>query len=318
MRVLRYAAFFFLVAGMPAVVPGQTICFDDAKPQRWEIGMKVEATGATTGINATMPVPVTWPEQQVKLVGQDVSSNAKIKYEKLGGGGKKLGGGVTQMRVTIRRLNAGQTAHAFITLEIVRGSIHAPAQTAGLKAPAQPPQQLRQFLGNSPQIETTHRDIQRLAVQIAEGKATDWEKAEAIYDWIRANIQYRFDKTLRGAVAALKAGRGDCEEMTSLFIALCRANRIPARSVWIPDHCYPEFYLEDAQGKGHWFPCQVAGAREYGPFGEMYETRPILQKGDDFRVGRVRKRYVAETFSAANALRDPRYQYVRRQVPLAE
>lgn len=305
MRALRYAAFLLLTAGMSATVAGQTIRFDGAKPQRWQIGMTVEAQGAITGIVATVPVPVPWPEQKVKLVGQDVSRDARIQY-------KSLDGGVTQMEIRIPRLNAGQTAKALLTLEVIKGSIHAPAQVAGLKAPAQPSRELRQYLGTSPQIETTHRDIQALAAQIVQGKATDWEKAEAIYDWVQANIVYKFDKELRGALAALKAGHGDCEELTSLFIALCRANRIPARSVWVPGHCYPEFYLEDAQGQGHWFPCQAAGDRA---FGEMHEARPILQKGDDFRVSGKRKRYVAETFSAKNTLANPRIQFVRTQLP---
>lgn len=308
MRVLRYAAFLFLAVCMPAVVLGQTIRFDDAKPQRWQVGMTVEATGAITGITATVPVPVPWPEQKVTLVGQDVSRDVKIRY-------KSLDGGVTQMWMTIPRLNGGQTAKALITLEIVKGSIHAPLQTDDLKAPAQPTQQLRQFLGTSPQIETTHRDIKRLAQEISQGKATDWEKAEAIYDWVQANIKYKFDEQLQGALKALKAGHGDCEELTSLFIALCRANGIPARSVWVPGHCFPEFYLEDAKGQGHWFPCQAAGARA---FGEMQETRPILQKGDDFRVAGQRKRYVAATFKANNALGDPRIQFVRKQLPVME
>ena len=51
--------------------------------------------------------------------------------------------------------------------------------------------------------------------------------------------------------------------------------------VWVPGHCYPEFYLEDAEGRGHWIPCQAAGTRA---FGSMPEHRPILQKGDNFRV----------------------------------
>ena len=47
--------------------------------------------------------------------------------------------------------------------------------------------------------------------------------------------------------AALRDGTGDCEELSSLFIALCRAHGIPARTVWVPDHCYPEFYLAGFQ-----------------------------------------------------------------------
>jgi len=51
--------------------------------------------------------------------------------------------------------------------------------------------------------------------------------------------------------------------------------------VFVPDSCYAEFYLHDADGQGHWFPCQVAGPRE---FGGMSDHRPILQKGDNIRV----------------------------------
>jgi hypothetical protein len=36
--------------------------------------------------------------------------------------------------------------------------------------------------------------------------------------------------------------------------------------------------IDDA-GKGYWFPCQSAGAKA---FGGIPETRPILQKGDNF------------------------------------
>ncbi|MGH7140641.1 MAG: transglutaminase-like domain-containing protein, partial [Pirellulales bacterium] len=69
--------------------------------------------------------------------------------------------------------------------------------------------------------------------------------------------------------------------MCWLFIALCRASEFPARTVWVPKYCYPEFYLEDADGHGYWFPCRVAGTRE---FGGINEHRPIWQKGDNFRV----------------------------------
>jgi hypothetical protein len=50
--------------------------------------------------------------------------------------------------------------------------------------------------------------------------------------------------------------------------------------VWVPGHTYAEFYLLDDEGKGHWFPCQPAGARA---FGGIPDNRPILQKGDNFK-----------------------------------
>jgi hypothetical protein len=269
--------------------------------------MIVDAPGACTGIVATVPVPRPWPEQQVKIVDKDVSRHARLLPY------RTLSGGVTQMRISIPRLAAGETAKALITLEITKSSIAGPTKTDGLTIPAQPSHELRQYLGSSPSIETSHRRIKGLAEEVVQGKSSAWEKAEAIYDWVQANIEYKFDAELKGAVTALEEGHGDCEELTSLFVALCRANGIPARSVWVPGHCYPEFYLEDESGQGHWYPCQAAGARA---FGEMHETRPILQKGDKFQVPgeRKAKRYVAETFRAKNALANPRVQFVRKQI----
>ncbi len=80
---------------------------------------------------------------------------------------------------------------------------------------------------------------------------------------------------------ALESGYGDCEELSSLFIAICRLHDIPARAVWVPGHTYPEFFMVDEEGEGHWFPCQAAGTYA---FGTMNELRPILQKGDKFNV----------------------------------
>ena len=104
--------------------------------------------------------------------------------------------------------------------------------------------------------------------------------------------------------------------MTSLFVALCRNARVPARMVWIPEHCYPEFYLEDADGNGHWFPCQAAGTRQ---FGRMDEYRPVLQKGDRFKVPEKRApmRYVSEFFKCDKKGKgDPRPNFIREMIEI--
>lgn len=305
MRALPNAIILLLVG--TGFTAAQEIRLVNPVTQRWQVGMIVEAPGACTGIVATVPVPRPWPEQQVKIVEEDISRQARLLPY------RTLSGGVTQMRISIPRLAAGETAKALITLEIKKSSIVGPAKTDGLTIPKQPSSELRRYLGSSPSIETSDRRIKRLAEEVVQAKADAWGKAEAIYDWVQANIEYKFDAELKGALTALEAGHGDCEELTSLFVALCRANGIPARSVWVPGHCYAEFYLEDESGQGHWYPCQAAGTPS---FGEMHETRPILQKGDKFKVQdeRKAKRYVAETFTAKNALANPRVQFVRRQI----
>src|SRR6187397_2843637 len=88
-----------------------------------------------------------------------------------------------------------------------------------------------------------------------------------------------------------------------LFIALCRANKIPARMVWVEGHAYPEFYLEEADGKGFWYPCESAGAHA---FGGMPLARTILQKGDNFKVPerKERLRYASDYLIGVPASRD--------------
>ena len=94
---------------------------------------------------------------------------------------------------------------------------------------------------------------------------------------------------------------------------MARAAGIPARTVWVEGHCYPEFYLVCPQGEGYWYPCQAAGARA---FGSMPDLLPILQKGDNFRdpdrPGRS-LRYVSEFIrgSAIGGAGSPRVIWVR-------
>ena len=117
---------------------------------------------------------------------------------------------------------------------------------------------------------------------------------------MRENVEYKFDTQIHSCLDALDSGKGDCEELSSLFIAICRARDIPARAVWIPGHTYPEFYLLDENGNGQWFPCQAAGSRQ---FGEMNERRPVLQKGDRFKVSGQKElqRYAQPTLKCRDA-----------------
>ncbi len=64
-------------------------------------------------------------------------------------------------------------------------------------------------------------------------------------------------------------------------------------------HNYPEFYLLDRKGVGHWIPAQVVGPAW---FGEMSEYRPIFQKGDRFYdpFAKQAVRYSPHTLRVAN------------------
>ena len=114
--------------------------------------------------------------------------------------------------------------------------------------------------------------FQQMAAEITQGKTGDVEKAYAIYDYVFHNLRY--DKTGTGwgrgdAMWACDSKHGNCTDFHSLFIALIRAEKIPARfeigfplpagksEADIPGyHCWAEFYLD---GKG-WVPVDISEA----------------------------------------------------------
>ena len=282
------------------------IRFGEKRTHRLQIGVIITAGSRNcTGLKASVPVPTEWPEQSVKIVDEEVTPSVKrISYRTLGGGAK-------QMIIIVPRLAAGQVAKALITFEVTKREIKAPAATDGFFIPKSVGREMRRYMAPSPFIESTHKTIQKLSRATAKDKANAWKIAEALYDVTREKVEYK-NGPLKGALRALRDGTGDCEEMTSLFVALCRASKIPARSVWVDGHCYPEFYLVDKKKQGHWFPCQAAGTRS---FGAMPEARAILQKGDNFRDPdrpRERLRYVNDHLTGTGGR--PRVKFVRQRV----
>lgn len=282
----------------------------DPVVMRWQAGMVITASGgACRGIKGTAPIPRNWPEQQVEIVEEDISPGVSVRYQ-------TVDGLVDMMVVQIPNLPGGKEAKAVVTVEVRRFVQLPPPDTSIFRIPEsrQIPSDVRPFLGTSPKIESRDPKITAQAKEIFPAEGKDWDRVKAIYDWVREHVTYKQNTPLRGALAALKDGTGDCEDMTSLFVALCRALGIPSRTVWVQGHCYPEFFLVDDEGKGYWFPCQVAGTEA---FGEMPDVRIILQKGDNFRSpinSRERVRYLAETLTGGSAGADPSVRFIRQRV----
>lgn len=117
-------------------------------------------------------------------------------------------------------------------------------------------------------------EVRKLADGITKDKKSVLAKAQAIYDWTCINM-YRDPDTKgcgKGDVCVLlqKPG-GKCTDISSVFIALCRAAGVPAREIfglrlgkkseedittW--QHCWAEFYLP---GYG-WVPVDPADVRK--------------------------------------------------------
>lgn len=249
--------------------------------------------------------PTDWPEQTVEIIEQTVPPNLQLKFRDMPGNNRQL--------LVYAPVLAPGTVQATVRVRVEKKHIVGPEDTSRLIIPKRLPSSMKQFMGSSPYIDPGLAEIKKVAKQIADSNPlTDWKRVEMLYDWVRENIVYE-NGELKTVAQALKDRKGDCEEMTGIFIALCRASRVPARCVWIPNHCYPEFYLEDDNGDGHWFPCQAAGTRN---FGSMPEYLPILQKGDRFKVPErpEQLRYLADFLSSSKNMgkKNPQVEFIRQ------
>jgi hypothetical protein len=251
---------------------------------RFRVGAEITASrGACRGIVATVTVPLDCPEQEVSLVDEEVSPEVEsVTY-------RMLQGGARQMVISVPFLRNGATARAVVTAEVTMRPILPPEKTDHLKIPKRLPRNLRMFVNGSPYIEVKHQRVRSLNREILKDfdeTRSDWEKVETLYDYVIEHIEY-VEGPDKGAVDTLRDGQADCQGRSMVFIALCRANKIPARMVWVDGHAYAEFYLEHAEGEGNWYPVESAGTRA---FGEMPLARVILQKGDNFTVPERKER----------------------------
>ena len=92
------------------------------------------------------------------------------------------------------------------------------------------PASLQQYLKSTTNCQVTNSQIQSLAKSITSGKTSTYDKAVAIFNWVRDNIGYSFYyNTKYGAVGTLNKKTGNCVDTAHLLIALERAAGIPAR-----------------------------------------------------------------------------------------
>jgi len=108
------------------------------------------------------------------------------------------------------------TVHAHLALSDVPNRVPVPS--------------MEPFLRPEPYCESDAQEIVHLASTLRAG--TPAQTAERIYAWISTNVQYTgYRREAFGALWAFQHRKGDCTEFMHLFVALCRAAGIPARSL---------------------------------------------------------------------------------------
>lgn len=299
-----FAQFQNNAASPAAGVTGGTL--GEKVVNRYQVGLRIRAVGGPcVGLSGTFAIPAEWEDQQVKQVDENISAHVRQHSLRSGDSGLK------QIVFAVPQLPAGETATLLITYEVTSHATKAPANTANLVIPKNPPREVRKHLLPSPQIEITNPKIRALAKEVTEGQATAWEQVAAIYEAVRSKVKLENDK-LKGAANTLRDGQGAEEDVAAVFVALCRAHKVPARTLFVPDSCHAEFYLEDEAGKGYWFPCVIDGDKA---FGFRPQATIILQRGDNVRVPELKdpQRFVAEHLTGKGGTGGrPEVEFVRR------
>ncbi len=109
---------------------------------------------------------------------------------------------------------------------------------------------LSKYLVAEKDIESDSPTIMETAAKLK--KNTDIETVVNSFNYVKDNIRYELKKAI-GAEKVLETGVGKCMDFSDLLVALCRANKIPAKSVFgivvdedaeNPLHAWPEVYLK--------------------------------------------------------------------------
>lgn len=90
------------------------------------------------------------------------------------------------------------------------------------------PEELTEYLEDTPLIQVNDRKIRSKSNQIVKGAKDEWDRVKKLVSWIDKNVKDFPSATIPSAVDVLETLEGDCNEHAVLFCALSRAAGIPA------------------------------------------------------------------------------------------
>ncbi len=246
----------------------------------YKVAVSVVATpmGNSNPMKVWLPLPAAWPEQTVETVSKKTQ---RCQTEKLKLGGNEL------LQVSVAALRNGQTASCEVVLRVVAQPIRRAWKPGDLAAaPAKPPAKLAEWTRPGPGIEAADRGLVAQAAAAVGAATSPEDQARALMAFVKGHMKH-VEGPFTSAKQALATGKGDCEERSALFVALCRARGLPARTVQTPGptldapgHVWAEVWLPTAAGDGIWAPVDPGA----GWFGELPVAQLVLQKGDAFKI----------------------------------
>lgn len=140
------------------------------------------------------------------------------------------------------------------------------------------------FLKATKNCQVNDPTIIAMANQLTLGLNSTWEKAEAIFNWVRNNLTYSFYyNTKYGAVNTLKNKNGNCVDHSHLLIALTRAAGIESRyahgtcqfkSGSVYGHVWAELFID-----GKWVKADATSLSNNLGVINNWNTANVVMKG---------------------------------------
>jgi len=129
-------------------------------------------------------------------------------------------------------------------------------------------------------IESNHPAILRAAADLKRADAM--QTIKEIFDWVASHVQYSgYADQERGALYAFEQKKGDCTEYMDLFVALCRANGIPARR--IGGYICPESTVLKARDYHNWGEFHIDGTWQMAD----PQNKVLMQNQADYIAMRI-------------------------------
>jgi transglutaminase-like putative cysteine protease len=121
---------------------------------------------------------------------------------------------------------------------------------------------VEQFVAPEPLIESDDPVIRAEAARAVSGVSGRRARVERLTRYVNGLLEKKPTMSIPSAREVLRTKVGDCNEHTSLFVAMARSLGIPARIdvglVFVRGafyyHAWPEVYIDEGRGRGLWLP----------------------------------------------------------------
>jgi transglutaminase-like putative cysteine protease len=140
---------------------------------------------------------------------------------------------------------------------------------------------LQQYLKSTNNCQSTDSRIKALAKSITKGLTSNYDKANALFKWVRDKVSYTFYyNTKYGAIKTMERKNANCIDQSHLLIALARASGIPAKyahaqckfTSMTVGHIWAELYVN-----GKWITADPTSSRN--TFGTQNNCKILYWKG---------------------------------------